>query len=131
MKKKDRLCWFWVWLKTITLKKKYLNKESAIGKARETLLIIQAKDPLEAYQKATASGKLEEGDCRGSLTLNGEPAFTKFLGIWDMGIIHEDFEDGAEILFRRNFQTLKKARTRIENKKKLIERIEKEMIIIK
>ena len=127
MKKKDRLCWFWSWVKIITLKKKHMNRESAIGEIWDNLIIVQAKNPREAYQKTTNFGKLEEGDFLGSLTLNGEPAFTKFLGISNMGRILENFEDGAKILFCENHQTLKTARAEIENKKKLIERTKKEM----
>jgi len=126
-KKNDRTWWFWVLINTIAVKKKHAEKDSAVGEVWENLVIIQAKSPQHAYQKAVAIGKFDEGDCRGSLTLNGKPAITKFLGIRNMGLLHEGLEDGSEITYWQRFQTQKKARLQIRNKKELLDGVKKEM----
>lgn len=66
----------------------------------KNLVIISAHNEFDAYQKATAIGKRDDGDCRGTLQLDGKPAVTCFLGVADMGLIYDDLKDGAEILWQ-------------------------------
>ena len=44
-----------------------------------------------------------------------------------MGLLHEGLEDGSEITYWQRFQTQKKARLQIRNKKELLDGVKKEM----
>jgi hypothetical protein len=119
--------WFWVWLLEITTKKLRNGKMSSSGEVWENLIVVRAGDAKEAYEKAFAIGKSSEGDCRGTLCLDGVPALTKFLGITDLGLIHDGLADGSEILFRQRRQSLTAARSRVKSRSTLIARATKEL----
>lgn len=118
--------WFWVSLLQITVPKG--KRFAAIrGEVWENLVIINAATPNAAYVKAIRLGKKAEGDCHGTLKLDGRPAFTKFLGLSGMGLIHEELADGSEICFRQWRSTLKKASSSVEKKENIIACLKKEM----
>jgi hypothetical protein len=100
MTKRTKERWFWAWLVQMTVAKNQAANPSAKCEVWENLIIVQAENERKAYNKVTTIGKGLEGDCRGTLRLNGKTATTKFLGISDMGLIHDGLEDGAEILWR-------------------------------
>ena len=118
--------WFWVWLVQATVAKGDAAKPSARCEVWKNLIIVKAKDADEAYEMATAVGASEQGDCRGTLRLYGKPAVAKFLGIEDMGLIHDDLMTGAEILWRIQHATLSRARSLVKPKRNLIRRVKKE-----
>jgi hypothetical protein len=106
----SRTYWFWAWLVQITVKKSHKASKIAKGEVWRNLVLVQAGDEEEAIAKALKLGRGEEGDSEGSLTLDGKPAFTKFLGIEHMGLVHDEIEDGVEILFECERMTIVKAR---------------------
>jgi uncharacterized protein DUF4288 len=91
--------WFWAWLIEMTISKARLSDVNAECEVWKNLVILEAADEGEAVEKALARGRLEEGDVDGTLRLWGEPAVTKFLGVANIGVIHEKFEDGAELVW--------------------------------
>jgi hypothetical protein len=100
MKKSSKQHWFWAWLVLMTLPKAKVNDPDALSEVWENLVIIKAENEKDAILKAIKIGKSEEGDCRGTLRLYGKLAITKFMGISNMGLIHDDLDDGTEILWR-------------------------------
>ena len=72
--------WFWAWLVEMTVAKSRARSPSAQTEVWKNLVLIQAKDVDEAFEKAWKIGRSESGDSRGSLRLNGEAAITQFLG---------------------------------------------------
>jgi len=119
--------WFWVWLVQITTKKLSTGKLSSSGEVWENLVLINATNAEEAYLKAIAIGKSADGDCNGTLRLDGAPACSQFLGIADLGLVHDGIEDGAEILFRQNRTSISKARSKLKSRRTLIARAAKEL----
>jgi len=119
--------WFWVWLVQITAKKLRTGKLSSAGEVWENLVLINAANADEAYLKAIAIGKSAEGDCNGTLRLDGAPAHAKFLGIADLGLVHDGIEDGTEILFRQKRQSLSKAKLKLKSRRTLVARTAKEL----
>src|SRR5439155_7000670 len=117
MKAQGTQRWFWVWVIQMTVAKANLNNPNALCEVWKNLVIVGAIDVREAYRKAKAIGKSEAGDCRGTLRLNGEPALTKFLGIADMGLIHDELGNGCEVLWelrkcrQRNAKSLVRSRS--------------------
>jgi hypothetical protein len=126
-KQSPRSWWFWVWLVQITAKKLGTGKLSSSGDVWENLVLISATNAEEAYLKAIAIGKAADGDCNGTLRLDGAPAYTQFLGIADLGLVHDGIEDGTEILFRQNRASLSKARSKLKSRRTLIARAAKEL----
>ena len=92
--------WFWVWNILVTSRKDVDRDTENLSEVWKNLIIVSANNAEEAIRKATDIGKNEEGDSSGTLRLDGFPAFTKYIGIEDMGLIHDDLSDGAEILWR-------------------------------
>ncbi len=127
MTAKRRERWFWAWLVQLTVAKAELTDPNAQVEVWENLVVLRAIDPKAAIEKAIQVGKSEAGDCRGTLRLNGRPAVTKCLGISDIGVIHDELADGAEILWK-----LKKCRQRTamkfsKRKAELLSRLKEEV----
>jgi hypothetical protein len=116
--------WFWAWLILMTVAKSQLQKKSAQTEVWKNLVIIQAKDADEAFEKACKIGRSESGDCRGSLRLANKPAIAKFLGVADMGLIYDELADGAEILWRLRRCSQKTARSFVTSKADLLSQLQ-------
>lgn len=116
--------WFWAWLVQMTVPKlKACNMEANV-EVWKNLVILEASGVEEAVHKAYKIGLSAQGDCRGSLRLNGQPATVKFLGVGDMGVVHDGLEDGSEILWQ-----IKKCRQRTA--KKLVRSKREIMVVLK
>jgi len=96
---------------------------SAQTEVWDNLVLIRAKGANEALRKALKIGKAASGDCRGTLRLYGRPATTQFLGIADIGLIHDDLTDGAEILWELKRCSQKKARSLAASRNELLRRL--------
>jgi hypothetical protein len=59
----------------------------------ENLILINAQNPEEAYQKALKHGFDSEGD----VTIDGRKGRSKFKGLKTLVAVYENIEDGAEI----------------------------------
>jgi len=59
----------------------------------ENLILINAQDPEEAYQKALKHGF----DSEGEVTIDGRKGRSRFKGLKTLIPVYEDIEDGAEI----------------------------------
>lgn len=119
--------WFWAWIIQMTIAKDEAGDAEAECEVWKNLVIINASDELEALRKAQLIGAREEGDCDGTLRLRGKLAITRFLGIQDMGLIHEPFEDGAEILWNLEQITQERARALSADSPTILERVRQEM----
>jgi hypothetical protein len=119
--------WFWAWLVQATIAKEDLSSENAACEAWENLVIINADDEVEAYTKALEIGKTYDGDCQGTLRLDGRPATAQFLGVKTMGVIHEDLEDGAEITYDVMRCSHAEARRLVRLKEILLPLVKKEL----
>jgi hypothetical protein len=119
--------WFWAWLVQITTKKTRNGKPASTGEVWENLILVKAADADEAYQKAIFVGKSGEGDCAGTLRIDGSPAYATFLGVSDMGLVHDGIEDGTEILFRQKRERRSKAQSRVKGRRTLVARAAKEL----
>jgi hypothetical protein len=93
----------------------------------KNLVLVQAKDANEAFEKASKIGKSESGDCRGTLRLNKKPAVTQFLGVSDMGLVYDDLGDGAEILWQLRKCSQRTVRSLATSKKHLLSRLKKDL----
>ena len=129
LKNNDTTNWFWVWLRTITMNSGKYGKASSKGEVWDNLCLIEAHDEEEAYAKARNLGHLMEGGSVKTLRYNGKPAYCRFLGITDMGVLHDGVEDGAEILYRSSRQTLRCAKIKIKTKKSLLTPISKQLAL--
>src|SRR5260370_41758779 len=92
--------WFWAWLVQMTLPKAKLKNPRAQAEVMMNLIVVSASDEQHARTKAWRIGKAEEGDDRGTLRLYGKPAIMKFVGIQDMGVVHDGLADGTEVLWQ-------------------------------
>lgn len=119
--------WFWAWLIQMTVAKDCLDNQQAEVEVWKNLIVLRAGTPEQALSKAFEIGKNEQGDCRGSLRLHGKPAVTKFLGVEDIGLIHEEFSDGSEILWQLRKCQQKTARRLSKSKENLLAVLKKEM----
>ena len=111
----------------MTIAKSQARNLSAPTEVWKNLVLIRAKDADEAFQKALKIGNSESGDCRGTLRLNGKPATTKFLGVADLGLIYDDLDDGAEILWQLKKCGQKTARSLVASKRSVLSRLKKEL----
>jgi hypothetical protein len=126
MKKKSKERWFWAQVIQMTHAKKRSRKSRDIVEVWDNLIIVRARHPKEAIAKALKVGEACEGDCRGSLRLDGKPATTKFLGLAAMGLIHDGLEDGGEITWWQKRCQEKTARGMVEPLRKLTIALKKE-----
>ena len=119
--------WFWAWLILFTVPKESRKSPSVRGEIWKNLVLIEAGSADEALLKAASIGTAEQGDCRGTLRLFGKPAWTEFLGVADMGLIHDELASGAEIIWQLSWGGRKKAKSLIKRKSDLAGRLKKEM----
>lgn len=119
--------WFWAWLVQLTVAKAKLKNPRAMVEVWMNLIIVRAADEQQAWTKAWRVGKAEEGDVRGTLRLYGKPATTKFAGIQNMGLVHDDLADGTEILWQLRRHTQKVARDIPKSKRELLRNLKKEL----
>ena len=125
--KRDSKFWFWAWLSLITVPKRSVPNETAKGELWQTLTLISSATAARAVARALELGKAQAGDSRGSLTLDGVPAKTVFLGIEDIGLLHDGIEDGAEILFRSSRRNVHWARKRTKTTVELRTKLQREL----
>ena len=80
-------------------------------------VLVRANTPSEAYRRAMELGR------RGTMSYRNaadERVKFQFMGLRDLGVIHEPLEDGAELqYFRRYVYSLKKAKALVRPKQKL------------
>ena len=119
--------WYWAWLIQKTVAKAKANNPSARCEVWKNLIAIRASDPATAYAKAYRIGQSEAGDCKGTLRYNGGLAITTFLGIGDMGIIHDQLRDGGEILWQLKRCTQSRATTLAIPKRQILAQLRKEL----
>lgn len=81
----------------------------------ENLILIEAADSEEAYQKAVQHGLDSEGEVK----MNGRKGFCKFKGLKDLIKIYDDLEDGAEIEWREYKIDREDIETLIKSKQEL------------
>ena len=119
--------WFWAWLAQITIPKSKKGALSSVGEVWENLILIKAGNAEEAVSKAINLGESLEGDSKGTLLLDGEPAEAIFVGILDMGLVHEELADGCEILFREKRMSLGEVKMKAMDDKELIRILDREL----
>ena len=119
--------WFWAWLVQMTVPKSQRRDAEANVEVWKNLVILQAADAGRALAKAYTMGLSAQGDCRGSLRLNGQPATVKFIGIADMGLIHDGLEDGTEILWQLKKCRQRNARQLVKSKSQIVAILKKEL----
>jgi len=119
--------WFWAWTLLMTSKKKDCAKPSAMAEVWKNLILVRARAAEEAWDNACPIGTMSEGDDDGGLTLWGSPATTEFLGISDLGVVHEQLGDGAEILWQQRRCSRKTARTLARKKSQVCAEVVKEL----
>lgn len=124
---KTKVYWFWARLAQITMQKEKLKSRNPSGEVWVNLIIVSARSEKEALSKARIIGKADEGDCDGSLTLDGKPAVTKFVGIENAGLIHDDLVDGAEILFQMKRSSLSGLKKSIRDRRDLASSLRREL----
>jgi hypothetical protein len=107
----------------MTLPKAKANDPDALSEVWENLVIVRAGNEKDAISKAIKIGESEEGDCRGTLRLYGKPAITKFMGVLDMGLIYDDLDDGAEILWRLKRLRQKTVQASLPSKMELLKNL--------
>jgi hypothetical protein len=119
--------WFWFWLAEITTEKTKRQSVDANGEIWINLVILSARDEVEALRKAEAIGRAGEGDANGTLKLHGKPAVTKFVGVQSAGLIHDGLCDGAEILSQIKRGTMRSVRNTVCTRKQLISTLRHEL----
>jgi hypothetical protein len=119
--------WFWAWLVEMTVAKTKLKNPRAKVEVVMNLIVVRAADEKQAWRKAWRVGKAEEGDDRGTLRLYGKPAITKFVGIQDIGLVHDDLADGTEVLWQLRRHTQKVARAIPKSRHELLRNLKKEL----
>lgn len=103
------------------------DKPTGRGELWRNLIIVRATTARQAVAKALRVGAEAEGDCRGTLRINGKPGLTKFFGVEAMGVIHENLEDGSEILWQLRECRQETARRLVKRRADLISSIESEL----
>jgi hypothetical protein len=62
----------------------------------ENLILIKAKSPQHAYQKAMEHGRASEQAVR----IDGEHGVCRFRGVGGLNLVYDELEDGAELEWR-------------------------------
>jgi hypothetical protein len=119
--------WFWVWIVVMTAQKERWKSRNPKGEVWRNLVLVSGSDAAEAVTKAMELGSQENDDSRGTLRLDGKPARAEFVGIEDMGLVHDGLGDGREILFSSNREFLKTTKKRITAEARLLARLQKEI----
>ncbi len=116
--------WFWAQVLLMTVPKAHKNDPEAMTEVWSNLIVVRAKNPDAAYKKACRVGRADSGDSRGSLTLYGKPAITKFIGLADLGLVHDGLEDGSEIMWTLLRLRQRKAKTKVSRKSEIFRKWE-------
>jgi hypothetical protein len=111
--------WFWARLVVAAIQKRSRTTRNPRVEVMLNLILLKARSAQEAIQKAKYWGRAEAGDDDGSLTLRGKPARRVFLGIQNIGLLHDGVEDGAEVLWDHRECTLTKAKEMVRPKSRL------------
>jgi hypothetical protein len=122
--------WYWGFVVHITLPRKKWsspNISKALGQVWRALLIVNARTGEAALNKLVKIGKRMEGDSGGTLKLNNKPAVTKFLGLENIGVIHDGLTDGAELLWELKRCSLNKAKSMVQSRSDLLRAIKFDM----
>jgi hypothetical protein len=125
--RKTKKWWFWAWLIEMTVQKEQLKNPDPKCEVWKNLIIVNACHAKEAFKKASRIGKKESGDCRGTLRLDGKPAVTIFVGIENMGLVHDGLRDGAEIVWELKKTRRSRAIAKAKAKKLLIADAQQEL----
>ena len=94
MAKRRQTRWFWAWSVLATVPKAKQTGPDAPCEVWMNVTIVRARGANEAFRKAKRIGQSESGDSSGSLRLRGKPAICEFVGVANMGPIHDDLTDG-------------------------------------
>ena len=118
--------WFWAWLVIVTFKigSKRGNPKCLVW---ENLIIVSGENGKDAYAKAMEIGCQQESQQNDTVRLDGKSARTKFLGIADMGFVHDHFEDGGELYYKEARSFLSTARGKVASKKRIVGQLTREL----
>jgi len=62
----------------------------------ENLILVEARNPKEAYAKAVKRGRENEGPVK----IDGEAGYCRFRGLRELSYIYDELEDGTELEWR-------------------------------
>lgn len=126
MKSNKSVFWFWAWIVLVTYR---LNRTKANPRCTiwKNLVLVSGLDEQAAYKNACRIGKNSESKQSDRLTMDGKPAKTKFLGIAEMGVIHDQLEHGCELYFRETRSSLSVAKQAVITKKKIVKSLSQEL----
>lgn len=124
--RKESARWYWAELIVFIspISQKVPSRENRVGTVWKDLVILQAKSPGEAVDKANDYGVARNGDV---FSQSGKACKSKFLGVGAIGLIHEGLRDGSEITFSEHRSTLRKAKVLVERNNWLKSALEKEL----
>lgn len=121
--------WFWAWIIEMTQQKSDVEDEDSKVEVWKNLVIVKASTAEEAILSAEEIGRFESGDCDGTLRLDGKPAVTEFVGLGGIGLIHEDFAHGAEIMWEMHRGNKKSVESLVKDRSSLLENLKAELNI--
>lgn len=107
------------------------GKPAAHGELWRNLIVVRAISAQQAVSKVLKLGAQAQGDCDGTLRINAKPGLTRFLGVEDMGLIHEGLVDGSEILWQSSKCRQATARRLVKRRMDLIASLEVELASVK
>lgn len=88
-------------------------------------IILRARSASEAIAKAESFG-LQQAVEDDTLTIGGKPAEMIFLGLQNIGLLHDGVEDGAEIFWDSRCYTLARAKSIVRNEQQLLKGLQRE-----
>lgn len=118
--------WFWAENVIITVPKRRSDQIKK-GIVWHNLILIEAMNASQAITKARRFGKREAGDCRGTLRLDGAPAIAKYLGVKNIGLVHDGVRDGAEITYKEKRMVQLKAKNQVKTNAQLLQILQREL----
>jgi len=124
---KEKKFWFWAWIVLTTIRvgsKSGKNKNCLIWK---NLVLVSGRNAGGAYTNAVRIGRAGESKRGDRVKLDGKPAVTKFLGIAEMGLIHDALKDGCELYFRETRSNLSIAKKGVRLKQKVLRALKQEL----
>lgn len=127
MKENLETHWFWAWIVEMTQQKSKVKDSESIVEVWKNLVIIKASSAEEAIKSAEEIGKAESGDCEGTLRLDGKPATTVFVGLAGIGLIHDEFEHGAELMWELHRLKKKSTKSLVKDHSKLLKNLKSEL----
>jgi hypothetical protein len=88
----------WYWAEVIEEIKVERDHRNVVHR---NIMLIRADSPNEAYEKALNLGKQHEGSYKNPA---GAAVHTTFRGLGGLGLIYDNLEDGAELLYKENIE---------------------------